>query len=97
VRTLPKVLKFLPSDKAQDARNFVQALQYWLGGNSENLQASGGAAVMDVLCNVVQCCAQCPAHNFLKAAGWVDWQGSGSSSSGSSGNSAAQTTWASVS
>jgi hypothetical protein len=41
VRTLPKVLKFLPSDKAQDARNFVQALQYWLGGNSENLQVGG--------------------------------------------------------
>lgn len=38
VRTLPKVLKFLPNDKAQDARNFVQGLQYWLGGNSENLQ-----------------------------------------------------------
>jgi magnesium chelatase subunit H len=38
VRTLPKVLKFLPSDKAQDARNFVQGLQYWLGGNSDNLQ-----------------------------------------------------------
>ncbi|GBF93905.1 magnesium chelatase subunit H [Raphidocelis subcapitata] len=38
VRTLPKVLKYLPSDKAQDARNFVQSLQYWLGGNSENLQ-----------------------------------------------------------
>lgn len=38
VRTLPKVLKYLPSDKAQDARNFVSGLQYWLGGNSENLQ-----------------------------------------------------------
>lgn len=38
VRTLPKVLKFLPSDKAQDARNFVQSLQYWLGGNTENLE-----------------------------------------------------------
>jgi magnesium chelatase subunit H len=38
VRTLPKVLKYLPSDKAQDARNFVQSLQYWLGGNSDNLQ-----------------------------------------------------------
>jgi len=38
VRTLPKVLKYLPSDKAQDARNFVQGLQYWLGGNSDNLQ-----------------------------------------------------------
>jgi cobalamin biosynthesis Mg chelatase CobN len=38
VRTLPKVLKFLPSDKAQDARNFVQSLQYWLGGNRDNLE-----------------------------------------------------------
>ncbi|GIL44514.1 hypothetical protein Vafri_1964 [Volvox africanus] len=38
VRTLPKVLKFLPSDKAQDARNFVNSLQYWLGGNSDNLE-----------------------------------------------------------
>jgi magnesium chelatase subunit H len=33
VRTLPKVLKFLPSDKAKDARNYVNSLQYWLGGN----------------------------------------------------------------
>ncbi len=38
MRTLPKVLKYLPSDKAQDARNFVNSLQYWLGGNSENLE-----------------------------------------------------------
>ncbi|KAK9814827.1 hypothetical protein WJX72_012187 [[Myrmecia] bisecta] len=38
VRTLPKVLKYLPSDKAKDARNFVQSLQYWLGGNPENLE-----------------------------------------------------------
>ncbi|KAI7837358.1 hypothetical protein COHA_008797 [Chlorella ohadii] len=38
VRTLPKVLKFLPSDKAQDARNYVNSLQYWLGGNDENLE-----------------------------------------------------------
>lgn len=38
VRTLPKVLKYLPSDKAKDARNFVQSLQYWLGGNAENLE-----------------------------------------------------------
>ena len=38
VRTLPKVLKYLPSDKAQDARNFVNSLQYWLGGNAENLE-----------------------------------------------------------
>ncbi len=38
MRTLPKVLKYLPSDKAQDARNFVNSLQYWLGGNTENLE-----------------------------------------------------------
>jgi len=38
VRTLPKVLKYLPSDKAQDARNFMLSLQYWLGGSSENLE-----------------------------------------------------------
>eukprot|EP00210_Caulerpa_lentillifera_P005048 g4821.t1 len=38
VRTLPKILKYLPSDKAQDTRNFVTSLQYWLGGNTSNLQ-----------------------------------------------------------
>ena len=38
MRTLPKILKFLPSDKAKDARNFVNSLQYWLGGNQENLE-----------------------------------------------------------
>ncbi|CAG9463514.1 unnamed protein product [Pedinophyceae sp. YPF-701] len=38
VRTLPKVLKFLPSDKAQDARNFVLSLQYWVGGDKQNLE-----------------------------------------------------------
>eukprot|EP00741_Cyanophora_paradoxa_P011184 tig00020554_g10804.t1 len=37
LRTLPKVLKYLPSDKAQDARNFMMSLQYWIGGNPENL------------------------------------------------------------
>lgn len=39
VRTLPKVLKFLPSDKAQDARNWVLSLQYWIGGNADNLES----------------------------------------------------------
>lgn len=38
VRTLPKVLKYLPADKAQDARNFVLSLQYWTGGDNANLQ-----------------------------------------------------------
>ena len=33
-----QVLKYLPMEKAQDARNFVQALQYWLGGNPQNLE-----------------------------------------------------------
>ena len=49
VRTLPKILKFLPSDKAKDARNFVNSLQYWLGGNQENLE--------NLLINVAQVCA----------------------------------------
>lgn len=38
LQTLPKVLKYLPVDKAQDARNFMLSFQYWLGGSSENLQ-----------------------------------------------------------
>eukprot|EP00898_Chlorokybus_atmophyticus_P003968 jgi/Chlat1/4572/Chrsp29S04466 len=37
VRTLPKVLKYLPTAKAQDARNFIMALQFWLGGSPQNL------------------------------------------------------------
>jgi len=39
VRTLPKVLKFLPSDKAADARTFMMSFQYWLGGSPENLES----------------------------------------------------------
>jgi magnesium chelatase subunit H len=38
LRTLPTVLKFLPMEKAQDARNFMLSFQYWLGGNEENLE-----------------------------------------------------------
>lgn len=38
VRTLPKVLKYLPSDKAQDARAYIMSLQFWLGGSPENLE-----------------------------------------------------------
>ncbi len=38
LRTLPKVLKYLPIDKAQDARNFMLSFQYWLGGSAENLE-----------------------------------------------------------
>lgn len=38
LRTLPNVLKYLPVDKAQDARNFMLSFQYWLGGSSENLE-----------------------------------------------------------
>ena len=37
--TLPKVLKYLPGDKAQDARSFMMSLQYWLGGSPENIEA----------------------------------------------------------
>merc|ERR1719293_384565 len=39
LRTLPKVLKFLPSDKAKDARTFMMSFQYWLGGSPENLES----------------------------------------------------------
>jgi magnesium chelatase subunit H len=38
LRTLPNVLKYLPIDKAQDARNFMLSFQYWLGGSPENLE-----------------------------------------------------------
>ena len=38
IRTLPKVLKYLPSDKAQDARSFILSFQYWLGGSTENIE-----------------------------------------------------------
>ncbi|KAI0501259.1 hypothetical protein KFK09_016202 [Dendrobium nobile] len=38
VRTLPKVLKYLPSDKAQDAGLYILSLQFWLGGSQENLE-----------------------------------------------------------
>ncbi|AFZ37880.1 cobaltochelatase CobN subunit [Stanieria cyanosphaera PCC 7437] len=38
LRTLPNVLKYLPVEKAQDARNFMLSFQYWLGGNSKNLE-----------------------------------------------------------
>nr|CAD1844184.1 unnamed protein product [Ananas comosus var. bracteatus] len=38
VRTLPKVLKYLPSDKAQDARLYILSLQFWLGGSPDNLR-----------------------------------------------------------
>jgi magnesium chelatase subunit H len=34
LRTLPNVLKYLPVEKAQDARNFMLSFQYWLGGSS---------------------------------------------------------------
>jgi magnesium chelatase subunit H len=38
LRTLPSVLKYLPIDKAQDARNFMLSFQYWLGGSADNLE-----------------------------------------------------------
>ncbi|MGA7933145.1 MAG: magnesium chelatase subunit H, partial [Kovacikia sp.] len=38
LRTLPQVLKYLPLDKAQDARNFMLSFQYWLGGSQDNLE-----------------------------------------------------------
>jgi magnesium chelatase subunit H len=38
LRTLPNILKYMPMDKAQDARNFMLSFQYWLGGSSDNLE-----------------------------------------------------------
>ena len=33
------MLKYLPGDKAKDARTFMMSLQYWLGGSPENIEA----------------------------------------------------------
>ncbi len=38
LQTLPKILKYMPIDKAQDARNFMLSFQYWLGGSADNLE-----------------------------------------------------------
>ncbi|CAM9406170.1 unnamed protein product [Heterosigma akashiwo] len=38
LRTLPKVIKYLPGDKAKDARSFMMSFQYWLGGSSDNIE-----------------------------------------------------------
>lgn len=52
--------------QAKDARNFVNSLQYWLGGNTDNLE--------NLLLNVVQvgdrslCCAH--ARKQLLCACW---------------------------
>ena len=36
LNTLPSILKYLPVEKAQDARTFILSFQYWLGGTTEN-------------------------------------------------------------
>ena len=38
LNTLPSILKYLPIEKAQDARSFILSFQYWLGGTTENLK-----------------------------------------------------------
>jgi magnesium chelatase subunit H len=38
LNTLPAVLKYLPVEKAQDARSFMLSFQYWLGGTPDNLR-----------------------------------------------------------
>ncbi len=38
LNTLPSILKYLPVEKAQDARNFILGFQYWVGGTPENLR-----------------------------------------------------------
>ena len=34
-----QVLKYLPGDKAKDAKSFMMTFQYWLGGSPENLES----------------------------------------------------------
>ena len=38
LNTLPTILKYLPVEKAQDARTFMLSFQYWLGGTPDNLR-----------------------------------------------------------
>ncbi|MFL0777010.1 MAG: magnesium chelatase subunit H [Prochlorococcus sp.] len=38
LNTLPNILKYLPVEKAQDARSFILSFQYWLGGTPDNLR-----------------------------------------------------------
>ena len=38
LNTLPTVLKYLPVEKAQDARSFMLSFQYWLGEPPDNLR-----------------------------------------------------------
>ena len=38
LNTLPSILKYLPVEKAQDARTFILSFQYWLGGTTENIK-----------------------------------------------------------
>ena len=38
LNTLLTVLKYLPVEKAQDARSFMLSFQYWLGGTPDNLK-----------------------------------------------------------
>lgn len=38
LNTLPTILKYLPVEKAQDARSFMLSFQYWLGGTPDNLR-----------------------------------------------------------
>jgi len=50
LRTLPKVLKFLPSDKAADARTFMMSFQYWLGGECNYCLVNFPPFTCDIFC-----------------------------------------------
>lgn len=55
LRTLPKVLKYLPSDKAKDARNFMMSFQVrdisrGLGDGFKVEGRCGGSASFSVSC-----------------------------------------------
>ena len=45
LRTLPQVLKYLPIEKAQDARNFMLSFQYWLGDRKSTRLNSSHSSV----------------------------------------------------
>merc|ERR1711937_966565 len=38
LNTLPSILKYLPIEKAQDARTFILSFQYWLGGTTSDIK-----------------------------------------------------------
>ena len=67
LRTLPKVLKYLPGDKAKDAKSFMMSFQYWLGGSPENLQSM----IMSLATTYVPAVADAADASALDAEGLI--------------------------